>query len=121
MIHYSLPNKDGSNKDNNRERKGFSAIDISLPTTAANVAEISLTGRYPEAGFALNKQSEMIVRILEGSTVFQCEDEEVFLPTGSTILVETNKAYCWIPEEFVKLYVVSTPPWTPEQHQNITA
>ena len=114
MIHHSLPNQ-----DSDRERQGFSATDISLPTTAANVAEISLTSRYPESGFALNKQSEMIVRILDGSTIFHCEGEEVLLPQGTTVLVQTNKRYCWIPQGSVRLYVVSTPPWTSEQHESL--
>ena len=74
MINYSLPSQ-----DTDRERQGFSAIDITLPLVAANVAEINLTSRYPATGFALNKQSEMIVRVLGGSTIFHCENEEVFL------------------------------------------
>lgn len=114
MIYYSHPNK-----DTDRERKGFSAIDISLPTEAMNVAEIILTGRYPETGFALNRESEMIVRILKGSVTFRCEGEEVELPEGSTVLVQTGRKYCWIPQESVTLYAVSSPPWTPEQHQSI--
>lgn len=114
MIYHSLPNQ-----DNDRERQGFSVVDISLPTATANVAEISLTSRYPESGFVLNKQSEMIVRILDGSTIFHYDNEEVLLPQGSTVLVQTNKAYCWIPQGTVRLYVVSTPPWTPEQQESI--
>ena len=114
MIHYSH-----QNKDTDREREGFSAIDISLPTEAMNVAEITLTGRYPETGFALNRESEMIVRILKGSVTFCCEGEEVELPEGSTVLVQTGKKYYWLPTEAVTLYVVSSPPWTPAQHQSI--
>lgn len=115
MIHYSPPNK-----DEDRNREGFSAIDISLPTNAMNVAEITLTSRYPEMGFALNQQSEMFVRILKGCTTFHCEGEEVELPEGSTVLVQTGKKYCWIPRESVTLYVVSSPPWTQEQHRSVS-
>jgi mannose-6-phosphate isomerase-like protein (cupin superfamily) len=114
MIYYSLPKQ-----NTDREREGFSAIDITLPTTAANVSEINLTRRYPETGFALNRQSEMFVRIIEGSTIFHCEGEKILLPSGSTVLVQTNKPYCWIPQGTVRLYVVSTPPWTPDQHESV--
>ncbi len=119
MIHYSLPNI-SPDAQADRAKEGFSAVDIELPTEAANAAEISLTGRYPESGFALNKKSEMIVRILEGSATFQCEGEEVRLPEGSTVLVQTDRPYCWIPQDYVKLYVISTPPWTPDQHENVS-
>lgn len=114
MIHYALPSREAT-----RNRERFSARDIALPTSKANVAEITLSGRYPEAGFALNSESEMLVRILKGATVFHCEGEEVELPMGSTVLVETNKKYYWNPQEQVTLYVVSTPPWTVEQHRSI--
>ena len=99
--------------------EGFSAIDINLPTTTANAAEITLTERYPENGFALNTRSEMIVRILEGGVVFICDGSEKILQEGSVIIVPINKPYCWMPQEYVKLYTVSTPPWTAEQHRNV--
>lgn len=116
MLHYSLPNEDAS-----RDSAGFSAVDISLPSEAANVAEITLTSRYPETGLTLNTESEMIVRVLEGETVFSCDREEISLPAGSTILVQTNRPYCWIPRGSVRLYVVSTPPWTAQQQRSIPA
>jgi mannose-6-phosphate isomerase-like protein (cupin superfamily) len=114
MIHYSLPSK-----DSDRNRQDFSAVDLPLPSAAMNAAEITLTGRYPETGFALNKKSEMIVRILEGSTIFHSEGEEIELPEGATVLVQTGKKYCWIPKGSVTLYAVSSPPWTPEQHESL--
>jgi mannose-6-phosphate isomerase-like protein (cupin superfamily) len=114
MIHYSLPKK-----DSDRERKGFSADDISLPSQAMNAAEITLVSRYPETGFALNTQSEMIVRVLKGSVVFHCEGEEVELPEGSTVLVQIDKKYYWTPREPVTLYIVSSPPWTLEQSRSV--
>jgi mannose-6-phosphate isomerase-like protein (cupin superfamily) len=115
MLYYAVPQKGVSD----RENIDFSAIDIQLPATHANVAEISLTGRYPETGFALNRESEMIVRVLEGSTTFSCEGEEVELSAGATVLVQTHKKYCWIPNSSVRLLVFSTPAWTSEQHDTI--
>lgn len=114
MIHYELPSESP-----NRERSGFSAVDIMLPTSAVNAAEISLTSRYPERGYSLNTKSEMIVRVLEGDVEFESEGESVALPAGSTVLVQRGRPYCWKPKNFVKLFVFSTPPWTPEQYKNI--
>ena len=114
MLHYALPGHDPD-----RTREGFSAIDIDLPTDKANVADIRLSHRYPASGCALNTISEMIVLVREGEVVFHCEDEEIRLPEGSTILVETNRPYFWEPQPSVRLHVVSTPPWTPEQHRSV--
>ncbi len=115
MIHYQIPSVEST-----RELQGFSAFDISLPATDMNIAEICLTNRYPERGTAINKQSEMIVRVLKGEVTFHCEGEEVLLPQDSTVLVQINKPYYWIPQGFVKILVVSSPPWTPEQHENVS-
>lgn len=114
MIHVHIPNNDNAKGDSS-----FSAIDFDFPSTGMNVSEITLNSRYPETGFALNKKSEMIVRVLEGSVLFCCEVEEVELSVGATVLVETNKKYFWEPRDSVTLYIVSNPPWTKEQAENV--
>lgn len=114
MIHYAHPREEVD-----RKRQGFAAIDIPLPSSRMNASEITLTERYPEIGFSLNEESEMFVRVVSGAVVFQCGDDSVFLPSGSTVLVERNTRYFWSPQEHVTLYVVSSPPWTPEQHRNV--
>ena len=114
MLHYVLP---GQEVD--RDRLGFSAVDIELPSSSANVAEVCLTARYPEKGWALNERSEMIVRILDGETVFANMEEAIELSAGATLLVEPNQQYYWKPKGFVRLLVFSTPPWTAEQHRNV--
>jgi mannose-6-phosphate isomerase class I len=112
MIHYELPKE-----KNDRERDGFSAHDIWLPSKAVNVSEICLTRRYPITGYAKNTLSEMVVRILDGEVLLRSEGGEVSLPKGATVFIPPNTRYCWIPSGSVKLYVVSNPPWTPGQHQ----
>ena len=110
MLYYSLPHQSDA-----RSKSGFSAVDIPLPVEGFNVAEITLTGPYPEKGHAMNTVSDMAIRILAGETLFECEGERVTLPTGSTVLVQANKRYRWIPADSVTLYVVSSSPWSPEQ------
>ena len=113
MLHHVPPAQGAS-----RERPGFSAVDI-LATSAANIAEICLTNRYPETGFAMNRHSEMFVRVLEGRVTLTCEGYEATLQPGSTVVVEPNRPYFWLPDRFVRLLVFSTPPWTPEQHLHL--
>lgn len=116
MLHYELPSDVPS-----REREGFSAHDVYLPAHNGNLAEIRLTSRYPESGFARNTKSEMIVRVLEGSVTFVCEGERVELPTGSTVLVERYRTYHWEPTDSALLLVFSSPAWSKEQHEHIPA
>ncbi len=117
MIHYHIPNVDGVGVEG--KNAGFLAVDFTLPIEESNVAEIHLSERYPTIGFARNTKSKMIVRVLEGGVVFACEGETVFLPKGAVVLVETNKPYAWEPKSEVTLYIVSIPPWTPEQAELI--
>jgi mannose-6-phosphate isomerase class I len=117
MINYHIPNHDGKNYESNNT--GFSALDYNLPIDELNISEIHLSKRYPTEGFVLNAKSRMIVRILEGGVTFTSEDESVFLPKGSVVLVDTNKKYAWEPKPEVSLYIVSTPPWTAEQAEVI--
>ena len=116
MIHYVLP-KDKAD----REKPGFAAVDIPLPTRAFDMAEIRLTGRYPESGLVLNEQCDMVVRVLTGSVTFHREGEGILLSEGATVFVDKGRSYHWKPHVRVQLLVVSTPPWTPEQHKRIPA
>ncbi len=113
MIHYHIPNVEGGGTES--KNAGFLAVDFTLPIEESNVAEIKLSERYPSVGFTRNTKSKMIVRVLEGGVVFVCEGEAVFLPKDSVVLVESNKQYAWEPKPEVTLYIVSIPPWTPEQ------
>jgi mannose-6-phosphate isomerase-like protein (cupin superfamily) len=103
-----------------RVSPSFSSIDMLFPSSYMNVAEITLSARYPESGYAINRQSEMVVRILQGAVRFSCEGETVEFPTGSTVFVATNKKYYWDPLGSVVLYVVSSPPWTAEQAERVS-
>lgn len=121
-VNYYIPNNNdvkegGIDLDDNDS--GFSAVDIELPIKELNVAEITLTKRYPSQGFAKNTKSTMVVKVLEGEVLFVSEDENILLPKGSVLLVETNKKYAWEPQSSVVLYIISTPPWTPDQVETI--
>lgn len=106
------------NPDGMRTKNGFRAKDFTLDSTLANLAEIELTQRYPETGFALNTQSEMIVYISEGKVLFAQGEKKIFTK-GSAVRVKPNEKYFWLPLKKVRMIVFSTPPWTPEQHKNV--
>jgi mannose-6-phosphate isomerase-like protein (cupin superfamily) len=91
--------------------------DYPLETANANLAEITLIGRYPENGYALNTVSEMMVYVLQGEVVLYLEDSETLLREKDAVLVDKNKKYFWQPNPAVTLLIFSTPPWTKEQQE----
>ncbi len=103
---------------NTRIRNGFRAIDFSLGSKRGNLAEITLTTRYPATGFALNKKSEMLVYVAKGKVAFN-NGKQSILRKGHAIRVSPKKEYYWEPLNRVTLIVYSTPPWNPKQHKHI--
>lgn len=101
-----------------RLKNGFHAIDFPLGSKSANLAEITLTKRYPQTGFALNKKSEMQVYILKGKVAFN-NGKQTILRKGKAVRVKSNTQYFWQPLEHVTMLVYCTPPWTPKQHRHI--
>ena len=99
-----------------RTKPNFFAVDFPLQTRRANLAEITLKGRYPEKGFALNTRSEMIVYVVKGRVSFTQGKKKV-LKKGYAVLVKTNQKYFWKPDGKVTIAVFSSPPWNPEQHK----
>lgn len=113
MLYYSPPDVGHIRYD-----EGFSARGIALPIPGANVAEIRLTGDYPEVGYVYNIESDMIVYVLEGEVIIETEKESFVLSQGATVFVPKNEPYCWL-TDFVRMLVFSTPPWTPEQQRTL--
>jgi mannose-6-phosphate isomerase-like protein (cupin superfamily) len=100
-------------------RKNLSAKDFPLLSTKANISEITLTGRYPEKGRAMNLKSEMIVYVLKGTVTFIKDGTKKKLTKGSVLLVPPKQPYFWVPNPRVTFLVFSTPAWTLKQHKNV--
>lgn len=97
------------------EIPGFKAKEFLLGSNTGSLAEITLTARYPEAGFVANTKTEMTAYVLKGSVVLCRDGENVSLEEGSVALIEIGKEYFWQPEPEVTILIFSTPPWSPEQ------
>ena len=92
-------------------------VDFPIDSASANISKITLTGRYPHRGYALNTSAEMIVYIMEGKITLHQDREISSFNEGSVILVKRATKYFWQPEGSVTLLIFSTPPWTAEQQQ----
>ena len=76
----------------------------------------TITGRYPEKGYCVNKISKELIYVLDGSGKLYFDGEYIEFKKGDSILIEPNEKYYWD----VSYCIVSmscTPAWTKEQHK----
>jgi hypothetical protein len=99
-----------------RVKTGFDAKDFKLETASSNVSKIILSARYPDKGYILNTKSEMVVYVLDGTTVLAREQRKT-LHQGSVVLIKKGEKYFWQPRGSTTLLIFSTPPWTPGQQR----
>lgn len=97
---------------------GFFARDMPFPIDSMDVAEITLTNRYPEMGYTSTTVSDMIARVLEGGAILQVKSEEaITLSAGAVVAIPKNAIYCWQPLTSVKLFLVRSPPPAKDQQK----
>jgi mannose-6-phosphate isomerase-like protein (cupin superfamily) len=82
-----------------------------------NNAVIELSGRYPEAGFAVNLICKEIIYIIEGEGYVYTTDDARYLEAGDMIRLNSKERYYF--DGKMKLLISSTPAWRPEQYQNV--
>lgn len=86
---------------------GDKDIDLGLAT---------ITGRYPENGFCVNRISKELIYVLEGSGKLCFERRSIEFSKGDSILIENNEKYYW-EVEYCKVSMTCTPAWSEEQHE----
>jgi mannose-6-phosphate isomerase-like protein (cupin superfamily) len=79
-----------------------------------NSAIITINGRYPHQGRAINQKCKEIVYIYNGSGKIVIEDKEVLLNIGDAVLIAPGEKCYW--EGNMSAFVSCTPAWHPEQH-----
>lgn len=84
--------------------------------TAINDAEIILTARYPETGYAVNDISLALVSIEsgEGSIVVRGFETQPLVP-GDRVLIKPGEPYYFMTIEKLAIRYIATPAWTPKQ------
>lgn len=107
-----------------RERDGFTAIEFPFPSETANLADITLTKRYPESGYAVNDVVSHYVYVVSGKVLLMRKQpadniQGFALEAGDGAHIQPGDEYFWNPLPEVRLAVFCTPPWTPEQHRTV--
>jgi mannose-6-phosphate isomerase class I len=84
-------------------------------TVSGATSEIS--GRYPEAGFAVNDRSHELVYVISGSGKLISPEETVTFSTGDVLLIENKELFAW--EGNFTIFMATTPTFDPNQHRII--
>ena len=78
---------------------------------------VEIKGRHPSEGYICNKSCTELVFIIEGSATLTTEKESNILSKGDQVIINPGERYYW--DGDCVAFVPATPPWTPEQTENI--
>lgn len=96
---------------------GCTIWEYTFDSKVLNIAKANITGRYPEHGKALNTLCEEVYYVLEGTGTMQIGDEVSVVKKGDVCVIPKGLVYSI--EGNISLLIATSPPWSPEQHQNI--
>lgn len=129
MIEHYVATQEAEGRDYYPRHREFVFEMIS----SLDIAEIPLTERYPDAGYAHNTECNLIVRIMKGrallftpsiirtlkenATSETSGEKGVSFGKGETVSIPKNTPYYWIAEIPTIFLVVSTPTWSKEQQK----
>ncbi|HSX28506.1 MAG TPA: AraC family ligand binding domain-containing protein [Candidatus Saccharimonadales bacterium] len=82
-----------------------------------NGAVITLNGRYPEKGYAMNEVCKELVYVVEGTGQLTVGDETQTLQQGDLALLLPGEKYFF--EGELTMFMPCSPAWYPEQHKSL--
>lgn len=81
-----------------------------------DMAEIEISGRYPERGWALNHEAHEMVRVLRGVGMLALRSNaELMLGEGDVVHVPAGQQFAWSGD--MTILMACSPPFTPEQYE----
>lgn len=92
--------------------------EYSLTSDNISLATSVISGRYPDAGFAVNLDTEEIYYVISGSGTVYTESNSFRLEPKDVFYFHKGLKY-WVEGDDLELVIVNTPKWTPEQHKYI--
>ena len=88
-------------------------------SASQDVAVARINGRYPEAGFAVNRESDMVIRVTLGIGIIATKETSDMVTEGDTLFIDKQTPYYY--EGNLEVMLVSSPPWLPDQYEHIEA
>lgn len=84
----------------------------------ADLAEAMINGRYPEAGFGLNRESDMMIYVVSGSGAVVQEGTGFEIHPQQAVSIDKGTKY-YFEGNNLRILMISSPPWSPEQYEHI--
>ena len=76
----------------------------------------TVTGRFPQKGYAMNEISKELVYVLEGEGILCTKEQTIHFSKGDSILILPNEKYYYETKHAV-LSLTCTPAWSINQHK----
>ncbi|MBT5021440.1 hypothetical protein HOK51_00515 [Candidatus Woesearchaeota archaeon] len=83
----------------------------------ASLAKATIKGRYPEKGFAVNDECDMIYYALSGTCEIHYKDNIYKISKGDACLIEKKNMY-WV-EGTIELLIFNSPAWHINQYRQL--
>ncbi|MCA9392358.1 hypothetical protein KC614_04120 [candidate division WWE3 bacterium] len=111
-----LVKKDSATKVSNSDN--CEVFEYRLDSKNVSICTATINGRYPDEGRVANTECEEIYFVISGVGVIHSELGDFHIQEGDTYHFEKGETY-WTEGNDLKLVLVNTPKWTPEQHKHI--
>lgn len=76
-----------------------------------------INGLYPEKGFAVNEICRELAYVISGAGELVTKDKKVLFSTGDVLFIDCSEQFCW--KGNFKIFMVTSPKFTQEQHKII--
>lgn len=91
-------------------------LEYSFGDKEIDLGVATITGRFPNSGYAYNEISRKLIYVIEGSGTLTFKDTKVEYSKGDAILIEPNDRY-YFDSEYSVISMSCTPAWDPLQHK----
>lgn len=90
-------------------------------TSQLDAATANIHGNYPESGFNVNRQSDMIIRVTAGMGIIATKSARIEVKPGSVVTVEHGTGYRYEADDQsgLEVFMVSSPPWSANQYEHV--
>lgn len=108
--------KDAANKIKNS--KTCTVREYKLDRQNIDIAQVTISGRYPEDGSVKNNVSTEVCLVISGSGSIVVDKEKTLLQAGDVILIEPGEKFFW--EGVMEIVISCSPAWSIEQYKQVT-
>jgi mannose-6-phosphate isomerase-like protein (cupin superfamily) len=95
---------------------GCTVHEFPFPSTNLGIAQVNMTGRYPETGKAMNTVCDMIYYITSGTGIIHTEKGIFEVKKGDSYFFDKNTWY-WIEANNLEVCLTTAPNWYFEQYK----